>query len=61
MKEVKDKDAFITSVIIGRTRQEDVPFVIAELQRIFEAEYIVKLNEAHIKIANLEKKLENNL
>jgi hypothetical protein len=34
-KEVKDKDAFIGSVIIGRSRQEDVPFIMAELQRVF--------------------------
>jgi len=29
VKEVKEKDKFITNVIIGRSRQEDVPFVVA--------------------------------
>jgi hypothetical protein len=43
-KEVKDKDTFISSVIIGRSRQEDVPFVVAELKRIFEADYVGKLS-----------------
>lgn len=29
IKEAKDKDTFITSVLIGRSKQEDVPFVAA--------------------------------
>jgi hypothetical protein len=55
-KEVKDKDAFISSVIIGRSRQEDVPFVVAELKRVFEAEYVSKLAEANLKIQDLLKR-----
>lgn len=35
IKEVKDKDDFIRSTVIGRSRQDDVPFVLAEIQRIF--------------------------
>jgi len=58
LKEIKDKDAFITSVIIGRSRQEDVPFVLAEFQRIFEAEYVNKLAEANLKITDLQVKLQ---
>ena len=42
---------------MGRSRQEDVPFVVAELQRVFEADYVSKYNEATIKIGELEKKL----
>lgn len=53
-KEVKDKDAFISSVIIGRSRQEDVPFVVAELKRVFEADYVSKLAEANLKIQDLQ-------
>lgn len=56
-KEVKDKDSFISSVVIGRSRQEDVPFVIAELKRIFEADYVAKLSEANLRIADLQGKL----
>lgn len=56
-KEVKDKDAFISSVIIGRSRQEDVPFVMAELKRVFEAEYVSKLAEAQFKISDLQARL----
>lgn len=59
MKEVKDKDTFIGSVVVGRSRQEDVPFVLAELKRIFETDYIGKLNEATLRIADLQAKLES--
>ena len=53
---VSEKDAFISSVIIGRSRQEDVPFVVAELKRVFEAEYVSKLAEANLKIQDLLKR-----
>lgn len=54
MKEVKEKDNFITSTIIGRSRQEDVPIIMADLQRIFEADYVNKLCEANAKIKELQ-------
>ena len=50
MKELKEKDAFIVNNIVGRSRQEDVPLIISDLQRIFEANYIEKLSEANKKI-----------
>lgn len=56
-KEVKDKDSFISSVVIGRSRQEDVPFVIAELKRVFDADYAGKLSEANLRIIDLQGKL----
>ena len=43
---------------MGRSRQEDVPFIVAELQRVFEGDYVSKLNEAFIKISELESKLK---
>lgn len=57
-KEAKDKDSFISSVIIGRSRQEDVPFILAELQRVFESDYAGKLSEANLKIADLQSRLQ---
>ena len=56
-KEVKDKDTFISSVLIGRSKQEDVPFVLNELKRIFEADYVSKLLEANLRIGDLQSKL----
>ena len=56
-KEVKDKDTFITNVVIGRSKQEDIPFVLAELKRIFEADYSSKLGEANLRIADLQAKI----
>ena len=50
MKELKEKDAFIVNSIVGRSRQEDVPLIISDLQRIFEANYIEKLSEANKKM-----------
>lgn len=44
------------STIIGRSRQEDVPLIIAEIQRIFEADYVTRLSAALQKIQQLEKK-----
>ena len=58
-QEVKEKDNFIKSVVMGRSRQEDVPFVVAELQRVFEGDYVNKLNEASVKIKELERELRN--
>ena len=29
--------------IVGRSKQEDVPLIMADLQRIFEANYVEKL------------------
>lgn len=56
VKEVKDKDNFIKSTIIGRSKQEDVPFIVAELQRVFEADYISKLAEANNPLKELQSK-----
>ena len=42
-RQLKEKDSFITSTIVGRSRQEDIPVIMAEFQRIFEADYINKL------------------
>ena len=53
VKEVKEKDSFIMGSILGRSRQEDVPIIMADLQRIFEAGYIEKLMEANRKIEEL--------
>ena len=44
------------NTIIGRSRQEDVPFIVSELHRIFEAEYSNRLSVALDKISQLEKK-----
>lgn len=35
IKECKQKDDFIKSTIIGRSKPEDVPIIIAEMERIF--------------------------
>lgn len=35
INETKQKDDFIKNTIIGRSRPEDVPFIVAELDRIF--------------------------
>lgn len=51
MKEVKEKESFIMNTIVGRSRQEDVPFIVSELQRIFETEYENKLAAALDKIS----------
>jgi hypothetical protein len=59
MKEVKDKDTFITNVLIGRSRPEDVPFVVAEIKRIFETDYSGKLSEANLRISDLQNKLSS--
>lgn len=55
VKEVKEKDSFIMNSILGRSRQEDVPFIMADLQRIFEAGYVEKLAEANQKIEELKE------
>lgn len=55
IKELKEKDNFIVSTVIGRSRQEDVPYIVAEFQRIFEADYVNKLAETNEKIKNLQK------
>lgn len=44
------------NTIIGRSKQEDVPAVMAEFQRIFESDYITKLELAHQKIQELQAK-----
>lgn len=41
------------NTIIGRSRQQDVPLIIAEMQRIFEADYATRLNAALQKIEEL--------
>lgn len=38
------------STIVGRSKQEDVPLIIAEMQRIFEADYMTRLSAAVQKI-----------
>jgi hypothetical protein len=45
--------------LLGRSRPEDVPFVLADFQRIFEANYREKLTEANKRIEDLvnQKKL----
>jgi len=50
MKELKEKDSFITNSIVGRSRQEDVPLIMAEFQRIFEMDYVTKLSETENKL-----------
>lgn len=35
IKESKQKDSFIQNTIIGRSKQEDVSLILAELERIF--------------------------
>ena len=57
VKEIKDKDTFINNIIINRSKQEDVPFVVAELKRIFEADYVSKLCEANQRISDLQEQL----
>lgn len=44
------------NTIIGRSRQEDVPLIIAEMQRIFESDYSTRLVAALQKIEDLEKR-----
>ena len=39
--------------IVGRSRQEDVPLILAELQRIFESDYNSKLATANSRIQEL--------
>ena len=34
------------NTIVGRSRQEDIPLILAELQRIFETDYASKLAQA---------------
>ena len=46
VKELKEKEAFILNTIVGRSRQEDVPIIMSEFQRIFETDYIGKFYEA---------------
>ena len=43
IKEVKEKDNFIISSVVGRSRQEDAPLIMADIKKIFEANYIEKL------------------
>lgn len=52
-KEVKEKDNFIISSIVGRSKKEDVPIIMADLERIFESGYVQKLAEANQKIEEL--------
>lgn len=42
-KEVKDKDNFIMNSLLGRSKPEETPLVLADFQRIFEASYVDKL------------------
>lgn len=49
-KEIKERQNFIMSTIVGRSKQEDVPLIIAEMQRIFEADYMTRLSAAVQKI-----------
>ncbi len=57
-KEIKEKDTFIVETIIGRVqKQEDVPLVMAQMQRILEGAFIEKLADAESKIKTLESKL----
>lgn len=42
-KEVKDKDNFIMNSLLGRSKAEETPLVLADFQRIFEANYVDKL------------------
>lgn len=41
--------------IVGRSRQEDVPIIMADLQRIFEAGYVERLAEANQRIQELKE------
>lgn len=54
MKDAKEKENFIVNSIVGRSRQEDAPLILAELQRIFETDYSSKLSAALLKIEQLE-------
>lgn len=38
------------TTIIGRSRQEDVPLIVGEMQRIFESDYATRLTAALHKI-----------
>ena len=42
-KEVKAKDNFIMNSLLGRSKAEETPLVLADFQRIFEASYVDKL------------------
>ena len=55
VKEVKEKDNFIISSIVGRSRQEDAPLIMGDIKKIFEANYIEKLEEAKKRIEELSK------
>lgn len=53
IKEVKDKDLFIMNSLLGRSKPEETPLVLADFQRIFEANYVEKLVEANQRIEDL--------
>lgn len=36
--------------VLGRSRSEDAPLILADFQRIFEADYVEKLSEANQRI-----------
>lgn len=40
IKEVKDKDQFIMNSVLGRSKPEDTHLILADFQRVFEANYI---------------------
>ena len=43
------------TTIIGRSRQEDTPLILSEMQRIFETDYSTRLSAALAKIDELQK------
>ena len=43
------------NTIVGRSKQEDVPLIMSEFQRIFEADYTTKLAQAQQQIEELTK------
>ena len=43
------------NTIVGRSKQEDVPLIVSELQRVFEADYVTKLAQAQQQIEELTK------
>lgn len=50
---MKEKDAFIMNSVLGRCKQEEVPLVLADFQRIFEANYVERIAEANQRIEDL--------
>ena len=41
------------SSVLGRSKPEDAPFIMADFQRIFQTNYVQKLAEANKRIENL--------